>query len=58
MTKQEKSKHTIEHHLSKRILIMDGAMGTMIQDYKLTEKDFRGSQNILTISREIMIFFL
>jgi 5-methyltetrahydrofolate--homocysteine methyltransferase len=28
--------------LSKRILILDGAMGTMIQRYKLNEADFRG----------------
>jgi len=28
--------------LKKRILILDGAMGTMIQQYKLSEKDFRG----------------
>lgn len=27
--------------LNKRILILDGAMGTMIQRYKLEEKDFR-----------------
>jgi 5-methyltetrahydrofolate--homocysteine methyltransferase len=31
--------------LSKRILILDGAMGTMIQRYKLTEKDYRGGAN-------------
>ncbi len=30
--------------LSKRILILDGAMGTMIQRYKLTEEDYRGSR--------------
>ena len=30
--------------LQKRILIIDGAMGTMIQRYKLTEADFRGTQ--------------
>lgn len=30
--------------LSKRILILDGAMGTMIQRYKLTEADFRGAR--------------
>ncbi|MFA7670556.1 MAG: methionine synthase, partial [Burkholderiaceae bacterium] len=30
--------------LSKRILIMDGAMGTMIQRYKLAEGDFRGER--------------
>ena len=28
--------------LSKRILILDGAMGTMIQQYKLSEEDYRG----------------
>ena len=28
--------------LSKRILVLDGAMGTMIQQYKLTEEDYRG----------------
>lgn len=28
--------------LSERILILDGAMGTMIQQYKLQEEDFRG----------------
>ncbi|MGB4958296.1 MAG: methionine synthase [Saprospiraceae bacterium] len=28
----------------KRVLIMDGAMGTMIQRYRLTEDDFRGEQ--------------
>jgi 5-methyltetrahydrofolate--homocysteine methyltransferase len=28
----------------KRILIIDGAMGTMIQRYKLTEKDYRGER--------------
>ena len=29
--------------LSQRILILDGAMGTMIQQYKLQEDDFRGN---------------
>lgn len=28
----------------KRILILDGAMGTMIQSYKLEEKDYRGER--------------
>lgn len=31
--------------LAKRILILDGAMGTMIQRYKLTEDDYRGGIN-------------
>ena len=30
--------------LAERILILDGAMGTMIQTYKLTEADFRGTR--------------
>ena len=30
--------------LQQRILILDGAMGTMIQSYKLKEADYRGSQ--------------
>lgn len=29
--------------IKKRILILDGAMGTMIQQYGLTEEDFRGT---------------
>src|SRR5688500_9978326 len=30
--------------LKTRILILDGAMGTMIQRYKLTDADFRGER--------------
>jgi 5-methyltetrahydrofolate--homocysteine methyltransferase len=30
--------------ISKRILLLDGAMGTMIQGYKLTEADYRGER--------------
>ena len=30
--------------LAKRILIIDGAMGTMIQQYKLQESDYRGER--------------
>src|SRR5690606_30044114 len=30
--------------LAERILILDGAMGTMIQQYKLSEMDFRGER--------------
>ena len=32
----------IQELLNERILIIDGAMGTMIQRYKLTEADYRG----------------
>jgi len=34
----------IEQLLKERILILDGAMGTMIQKYKLTEEDYRGER--------------
>jgi 5-methyltetrahydrofolate--homocysteine methyltransferase len=34
----------LEEELKKRILIIDGAMGTMIQSYHLTEKNYRGRQ--------------
>ncbi|WP_404338572.1 homocysteine S-methyltransferase family protein [Pseudoalteromonas mariniglutinosa] len=30
--------------LAQRILILDGAMGTMIQEYKLEEQDYRGER--------------
>lgn len=34
----------IRKELEKRILVIDGAMGTMIQRYKLTEADYRGDR--------------
>ncbi|MBE9467153.1 MAG: methionine synthase [Bacteroidetes bacterium] len=34
----------IYKELKKRILVLDGAMGTMIQKQKLTEEDFRGER--------------
>ncbi len=34
----------LREHLSRRILLMDGAMGTMIQGYRLSEADFRGER--------------
>lgn len=34
----------IREELDKRILIIDGAMGTMIQRHKLTEEDYRGDR--------------
>ncbi len=37
-------KKTITQLVPERILILDGAMGTMIQQYKLEEKDFRGER--------------
>jgi 5-methyltetrahydrofolate--homocysteine methyltransferase len=34
----------LEQALTERILILDGAMGTMIQSYKLEEADYRGER--------------
>jgi len=53
--------------LKKRILVLDGAMGTMIQRYKLTEEDFRkgwfenhrspllGNNDLLSLTRPDII---
>jgi len=35
---------SIQEILKERILVLDGAMGTMIQNYKLKEEDYRGVQ--------------
>ena len=35
---------SLEQCAAERILILDGAMGTMIQKYGLTEEDFRGTR--------------
>ena len=34
----------IEKRLAENVLILDGAMGTMIQAYKLEEQDYRGDR--------------
>lgn len=34
----------ISKELENRVLVIDGAMGTMIQQYKLEEKDYRGTR--------------
>src|SRR6188474_349199 len=36
--------HPIYNLLQQRVLVLDGAMGTMIQRYKLSEADFRGER--------------
>ena len=48
----------IEKLLKERILVLDGAMGTMIQEYELEESDFRGDF-LLTHSSliQILIYF-
>ena len=34
----------LERLLAQRILVLDGAMGSLIQGYQLTEADFRGER--------------
>jgi len=34
----------IKNELKSRVLVLDGAMGSLIQQYKLTEADYRGEQ--------------
>lgn len=36
--------YSLEEEAKKRVLVLDGAMGTMIQAYKLQEEDYRGEQ--------------
>ncbi len=36
------TKSDIRTELTKRVLVLDGAMGSLIQEFKLTESDFRG----------------
>ncbi|MGB5244898.1 MAG: homocysteine S-methyltransferase family protein [Lutimonas sp.] len=36
--------HKIEESLQDRILVLDGAMGTMLQRYHFTEEDYRGER--------------
>lgn len=38
------SKVNIYTELEKRVLVIDGAMGSLIQQYKLSEEDFRGER--------------
>lgn len=57
----------IKEELKKRILVLDGAMGTMIQQYKLEEEDFRkgwfenhqsplkGNNDLLSLTRPDVI---
>ncbi len=38
------TKKTLDDLLAQRILVLDGAMGTMVQRHQLTEADFRGER--------------
>jgi 5-methyltetrahydrofolate--homocysteine methyltransferase len=40
----ESTRNKLEEALKERILVIDGAMGTMIQRHKLEEKDYRGER--------------
>lgn len=42
-TREERIAH-LKQEVKKRVLILDGAMGTMIQRYKLQEADYRGER--------------
>ena len=41
---QSKAPSQLQQLLKQRILLLDGAMGTMIQGYKLNETDYRGQR--------------
>ena len=59
--------HKIQEILKNRILVLDGAMGTMIQRHKLEEEDFRkgwienhskslkGNNDLLSLTRPEII---
>jgi 5-methyltetrahydrofolate--homocysteine methyltransferase len=44
MTAIKKGTDILGTIIKQRILVLDGAMGTMIQEYRLNEKDFRGER--------------
>ena len=44
MNKKSRTENDLRSAARERILVLDGAMGTMIQDRKFTEADFRGSR--------------
>ncbi|WP_223788443.1 methionine synthase [Marinicella meishanensis] len=43
MTTTSATRTMLEQHLQQRILLLDSAMGTMIQTLRLTEDDYRGT---------------
>lgn len=44
MKTREQRINALQQSIQERILILDGAMGTMIQGYKLEEEDYRGER--------------
>ena len=41
---REQRRSLLDAAAAERILVLDGAMGTLIQQYQLTEADFRGTR--------------
>lgn len=41
----DKVRAYLESEMQKRIMVIDGAMGTTIQQYKFSEADFRGERS-------------
>ena len=44
MTRQTNARSVLMAEAASRVLVLDGAMGTLIQSLKLTEEDFRGER--------------
>ena len=44
MTRQTNARSVLMAEAVSRVLVLDGAMGTLIQSLKLTEEDFRGER--------------
>ena len=44
MSRLDPASHPLAQLLRERIVILDGAMGTMVQQYKLAEADYRGAR--------------
>jgi 5-methyltetrahydrofolate--homocysteine methyltransferase len=42
--KLEQTLKRLHQAISEKILVIDGAMGTMLQRYKLGEKEYRGTR--------------
>ena len=50
---------TLQDSVERQVLILDGAMGTMIQQYELSEQDFRGERfRKLPLARNCLIYDL
>src|SRR6059036_3849887 len=44
VTNLAETRATLEQLLNERVLVLDGAMGTMVHALKLSEQDFRGQR--------------